>query len=253
MPPAATTAMQSEMFAFGREYLDKRNYRRLSSAHWSANNRERSWYNILAKADVPIFPFGSGSGGNVGGGWNIQWFVIPIHIFTSAGEFWYVNLAQSTLEAIEYIMTESSSFAMESVAAQDTKQGHPQGHGTGNNHSHVTNIDGESQPTHPHNGKADRLQGMFKGIEIEHKTRGGKPVKSVTMDTVGADNNKTTNGSEGDVPVNEAERKAKLIEEAKAKIAESGANPMAVKMMIAAMKNLSADDIEYMMEKMSNR
>lgn len=68
-------------------------------------------------------------------------------------------------------MTESSSFAMESVAAQDTKQGHPQGHGTGNNHSHVTNIDGESQPTHPHNGKADRLQGMFKGIEIEHKTR----------------------------------------------------------------------------------
>lgn len=68
MPPAATTAMQSEMFAFGREYLDKRNYRRLSSAHWSANNRERSWYNILAKADVPIFPFGSGSGGNVGGG-----------------------------------------------------------------------------------------------------------------------------------------------------------------------------------------
>lgn len=73
------------------------------------------------------------------------------------------------------------------------------------------------------------------------------------MDTVGADNNKTTNGNEGDVPVNEAERKAKLIEEAKAKIAESGANPMAVKMMIAAMKNLSADDIEYMMEKMSNR
>lgn len=176
-----------------------------------------------------------------------------LYQFTSAGEFWYVNLAQSTLEAIEYIMTESSSFAMESVAAQDTKQGHPQGHGTGNNHSHVTNIDGESQPTHPHNGKADRLQGMFKGIEIEHKTRGGKPVKSVTMDTVGADNNKTTNGNEGDLPVNEAERKAKLIEEAKAKIAESGANPMAVKMMIAAMKNLSADDIEYMMEKMSNR
>lgn len=80
VPPAATTAMQSEMFVFGREYLDKRNYRRLSSAHWSANNRERSWYNILAKADVPIFPFGSGSGGNVGEGWNIQWFVIPIHI-----------------------------------------------------------------------------------------------------------------------------------------------------------------------------
>ena len=55
------------MFKFGRKYLDERSYRRLSAAHWSANNRERSLYNILAKAGVPMFPFGSGAGGNVDG------------------------------------------------------------------------------------------------------------------------------------------------------------------------------------------
>ena len=49
------------------KYLDERSYRRLSAAHWSANNRERSLYNILAKAGVPMFPFGSGAGGNVDG------------------------------------------------------------------------------------------------------------------------------------------------------------------------------------------
>ena len=35
------------MFEFGRTYLEARAYRRLSAAHWSANNRERSLYNIL--------------------------------------------------------------------------------------------------------------------------------------------------------------------------------------------------------------
>ena len=40
VPPAATTAMQGDMFEFGRKYLDARAYRRLSAAHWSANNRE---------------------------------------------------------------------------------------------------------------------------------------------------------------------------------------------------------------------
>jgi len=39
----------------------------LSAAHWSANNRERSLYNTLAKSGVPMFPFGSGAGGNVDG------------------------------------------------------------------------------------------------------------------------------------------------------------------------------------------
>ena len=39
VPAAATTAMQGDMFEFGRQYLDARSYRRLSAAHWSANNR----------------------------------------------------------------------------------------------------------------------------------------------------------------------------------------------------------------------
>ena len=57
MPAAATTAMQGICSEFGRKYLDERSYRRLSAAHWSANNRERSLYNILAKgrAYVPIW------------------------------------------------------------------------------------------------------------------------------------------------------------------------------------------------------
>ena len=57
VPAAATTAMQGDMFKFGRKYLDERSYRRLSAAHWSANNRERSYTIILAKArctNVPI-------------------------------------------------------------------------------------------------------------------------------------------------------------------------------------------------------
>ena len=45
-----------------------------------------------------------------------------LYKLTDAGEFWTVNLTQSTLEAVEYIMTGKNSFAMEAVAAQDTKQ-----------------------------------------------------------------------------------------------------------------------------------
>ena len=44
-----------------------------------------------------------------------------LYKLTAAGEFWTVNLTQSTLEAVEYIMTGKNSFAMEAVAAQDTK------------------------------------------------------------------------------------------------------------------------------------
>ena len=44
-----------------------------------------------------------------------------LYKLTDAGEFWTVNLTQSTLEAVEYIMTGKNSFAIEAVAAQDTK------------------------------------------------------------------------------------------------------------------------------------
>ena len=59
VPPAATTAQQSEMFSFGRSYLMKRAYRRISNCHWSRSNRERSLYNRLATSGATMFPFGS--------------------------------------------------------------------------------------------------------------------------------------------------------------------------------------------------
>ena len=87
VPPAATTSMQGDMFEFGRTYLEARAYRRLSAAHWSANNRERSLYNILAKAGVPMFPFGSGAGGNVDGyGMMLHRALKPYEDMVSRGE-----------------------------------------------------------------------------------------------------------------------------------------------------------------------
>ena len=269
VPPAATTAMQGDMFEFGRKYLADRAYRRLSAAHWSANNRERSLYNILAKAGVPMFPFGSGAGGNVDGYGmmlhralkpyedmvsrgekpfmalmkqsDLQPFVNQVvsqleqgylnintlesmdsrldelnwlyklweerglvtfngllYKLTSAGEFWTVNITQSTLEAMEYILTGENSFALESVAAQDTK---------------TTSKDNPNQ----------EVRGIGQG----------KANISVPTDED-----------------SEAQRKEALIEKAKAEIAKSGASGESANRMVQAMYNLSADEIEYMMERM---
>ena len=269
VPAAATTAMQGDMFEFGRKYLDERSYRRLSAAHWSANNRERSLYNILAKAGVPMFPFGSGAGGNVDGYgmmlhralktyedmvsrgekpfmalmkqsdlqpivnqvvsqleqgflnikslteldakldelnwlyklWEKRGLVAYnglLYKLTAAGEFWTVNLTQSTLEAVEYIMTGKNSFAMEAVAAQDTK---------------TTSKDNPNQ----------EVRGIGQG----------KANISVPTDED-----------------SEAQRKEALIAKAKAEIAKSGASGESANRMVQAMYNLSADEIEYMMERM---
>ena len=269
VPAAATTAMQGDMFEFGRKYLDERSYRRLSAAHWSANNRERSLYNILAKAGVPMFPFGSGAGGNVDGyGMMLHRALKPykdmvsrgekpfmalmkqselqpvvnqvvsqleqgflnimslvtldprleelnwlyklweerglvaynglLYKLTAAGEFWTVNLTQSTLEAVEYIMTGKNSFAMEAVAAQDTK---------------TTSKDNPNQ----------EVRGIGQG----------KANISVPTDED-----------------SEAQRKEALIAKAKAEIAKSGASGESAERMVQAMYNLSADEIEYMMERM---
>ena len=269
VPAAATTAMQGDMFEFGRKYLDERSYRRLSAAHWSANNRERSLYNILAKAGVPMFPFGSGAGGNVDGyGMMLHRALKPyedmvsrgekpfmalmkqsdlqsvvnqvvsqleqgflnimslvtldprleelnwlyklweerglvaynglLYKLTAAGEFWTVNLTQSTLEAVEYIMTSKNSFAMEAVAAQDTK---------------TTSKDNPNQ----------EVRGIGQG----------KANISVPTDED-----------------SEAQRKEALIDKAKAEIAKSGASGESAERMVQAMYNLSADEIEYMMERM---
>ena len=269
VPPAATTAMQGDMFEFGRTYLEARAYRRLSAAHWSANNRERSLYNILAKAGVPMFPFGSGAGGNVDGYGmmlhralkpyedmvsrgekpfmalmkqsDLQPFVNQVvsqleqgylnintlvamdsrldelnwlyklwekrglvsyngllYKLTSAGEFWTVNITQSTLEAMEYIITGKNSFALESVAAQDTK---------------TTSKENPSQ----------EIRGIGQG-----KANISVPTDEQT----------------------EAQRKEALMAKAKEEIAKSGASGEAANRMVQAMSNLSADEIEYMMERM---
>lgn len=269
VPPAATTAMQGEMFEFGRTYLEARAYRRLSSAHWSANNRERSLYNMLAKAGVPMFPFGSGAGGNVDcygmmlhralkpyedmvsrgekpfmalmkqsdlqpfvnqvvsqleqGCLNINTLVAMdsrlgelhwlyklweerglvtynglLYKLTAAGEFWTVNITQSTLEAMEYIMTGKNSFALESVAAQDTK---------------TTSKENPNQ----------EVRGIGQG-----KANISVPTDEDT----------------------EVQRKESLIAKAKEEIAKSGASGESANRMIQAMYNLSADEIEYMMERM---
>lgn len=269
VPPAATTAMQGDMFEFGRKYLDARAYRRLSAAHWSANNRERSLYNILAKAGVPMFPFGSGAGGNVDGYGmmlhralkpyedmvsrgekpfmalmkqsDLQPFVNQVvsqleqgyldintlvamdsrldelnwlyklwekrglvscngllYKLTSAGEFWTVNITQSTLEAMEYIITGKNSFALESVAAQDTK------------------IISKENPN-------QEVRGIGQG----------KANISVPTDED-----------------SEVQRKEALMAKAKEEIAKSGASGEAANRMVQAMANLSADEIEYMMERM---
>lgn len=269
VPPAATTSMQGDMFEFGRTYLEARAYRRLSAAHWSANNRERSLYNILAKAGIPMFPFGSGAGGNVDGYGmmlhralkpyedmvsrgekpfmalmkqsDLQPFVNQVvsqleqgyldintlvamdsrldelnwlyklwekrglvsyngllYKLTSAGEFWTVNITQSTLEAMEYILTGKNSFALESVAAQDTK---------------TTSKENPNQ----------EVRGIGQG-----KANISVPTDEQT----------------------EAQRKEALMTKAKEEIAKSGASVEAANRMIQAMANLSADEIEYMMERM---
>lgn len=269
VPPVATTAMQGDMFAFGRTYLEARAYRRLSSAHWSANNRERNLYNMLAKEGVPMFPFGSGAGGNVDcygmmlhralkpyedmvsrgekpfmalmkqsdlqpfvnqvvsqleqGYLNINTLVAMdsrlgelhwlyklweerglvtynglLYKLTAAGEFWTVNITQSTLEAMEYIMTGKNSFALESVAAQDTK-------------------------TISKENPNQEVRGIGQG-----KANISVPTDEDT----------------------EVQRKEALIAKAKEEIAKSGASGESANRMIQAMYNLSADEIEYMMERM---
>ncbi len=102
VPAAATTSMQGDMFKFGRKYLNARAYRRLSAAHWSANNRERSLYNILAKAGVPMFPFGSGAGGNVDGyGMMLHRALKPYEDMVTRGEKPFMALMkQSELQPI---------------------------------------------------------------------------------------------------------------------------------------------------------
>lgn len=65
LPPVATFSQQGEYLQAARDFLDELGYKRLSVCHWAKNNRERSLYNILAKTNADVIPFGSGAGGFV--------------------------------------------------------------------------------------------------------------------------------------------------------------------------------------------
>lgn len=190
MSPAATTARQAEMFAFAHDYLTRRHYRRLSACHWAASNRERSLYNSLAKKNIPMFQFGCGAGGSIGGyacmnhralpGYqamaeagkkpimalmksnplsditskvnyqlehgslnlqaliaehpqlaDLQWLYDVwekrglvenngiLYELTIPGQFWQINLTQTTLECIQALMTGKSLLSLQNIAAQE--------------------------------------------------------------------------------------------------------------------------------------
>lgn len=196
LPPAATTDYQAGMFAFAKDYLEKRAYRRLNVCHWSCSNRERSLYNTLARSGAAMFPFGSGAGGNVDGySTMLHRAIKPYEMFvesgkkpfmalmkqsplqpivdavqnqlemcyidlqkiyafddrlrdlawlyelwekrglvkyngvmytlTDAGQFWQVNITQTTLECIQYLLTGKNAMVMERVAAQDSEKTKP--------------------------------------------------------------------------------------------------------------------------------
>ena len=63
LPPVPTHGQQAEFLKAAAEHLDEQGYKRLSVCHWAKTSRERSLYNILAKTDADVIPFGSGAGG----------------------------------------------------------------------------------------------------------------------------------------------------------------------------------------------
>lgn len=238
--PAATTKEQAQMFAMAREFVDAYNFKRLSAAHWSRSPRERSLYNTMAKRGYPMFPFGCGAGGNVGGYMtmlhralgpyeamveagqkpfmvlmkqsplqemaniivaqleqghfdlrpliayderlgDLAWlfdlwcerglcsFNGVMYKLTLAGEFWHVNLTQSTIEMAQYILTGESVMLKEKIAAQNDGKvhGHPQGMG------HPAGVPKGHPGGHPHG--AGHPAGVPKGHPGGHPHGAGHP------------------------------------------------------------------------------
>ena len=84
---AATTQEQACMFDFGSDYLEKRGYKKVNVRHWRRTNRERSLYNVMGKMGVPIFPFGSSSGGHIDSySFMLRRTLQPYETFVSRGE-----------------------------------------------------------------------------------------------------------------------------------------------------------------------
>lgn len=67
MSPAASTQEQADMYAAAADYVGKRAFQKMNVRHWRRTPRERSLYNIYTKEGLPMYPFGSGAGGNIDG------------------------------------------------------------------------------------------------------------------------------------------------------------------------------------------
>jgi oxygen-independent coproporphyrinogen-3 oxidase len=63
----ADSQTRANMYAFGANRLESKDWQRLSSCHWRRDVRERSIYNSLAKSGIEILPFGAGAGGSIHG------------------------------------------------------------------------------------------------------------------------------------------------------------------------------------------
>lgn len=236
--PAATTQEQAQMFAMAREFVDTHNFSRLSAAHWSRSARERSLYNTMAKRGYPMFPFGCGAGGNIGGYMtmlhrslrpyealveagqkpfmvlmeqsplqkvaniivdqlehcyfdlrpliayderlaDLAWLYDlwcnrglcrhngVMYQLTLAGEFWHVNLTQTTIELAQYILTGETVMLKEKIAAQNKGNGggHPAGipkHGASGHPAAMPKHGGHPAGV-PKHGLSDHMSGPIKG------------------------------------------------------------------------------------------
>lgn len=211
LSPAATTAEQGAMYALAHDFVGRYNFQRLSACHWSRTARERSLYNKLAKQGHPMFPFGCGAGGNVGGymtmlhrslgayeqsvmagekpfmvlmeqsplqrvanlivdqlehcyfdlrplirfderlqllDWLFERWIergLCVHNgamykLTVAGEFWHVNLTQTVLETMQYILTGENTLVREKIAAQNHKHAATTGHPAGVSKGHPAGV-----------------------------------------------------------------------------------------------------------------
>ena len=63
----ADSQTRANMYAYGANALEGKQWQRLSSCHWRRDARERSVYNSLAKSGIEILPFGAGGGGSIHG------------------------------------------------------------------------------------------------------------------------------------------------------------------------------------------
>ena len=114
LSPAATTAVQAEMFAFAHDWLNKRVYKRLSHCHWAKDNRERSLYNTLSKRGVDTIPFGCGAGGNMGA------YTMMLHRSLPA----YKQISSMGVKPVMALLHKSPNAAVNSYITAQLEQGY---------------------------------------------------------------------------------------------------------------------------------